>query len=146
VSRNRINQAGNLLAYLAMAGLVATGIILRYRLPARSGSNVLLGLSHHEWGSIHFYIALALVVLVLIHIILHWKWITHTFGALFGGAGSALLVFLGLVLVGLIVMSWAVPVREGSGGKGRGEGNERGYRGGRSSADAPGADSAAYHR
>lgn len=149
MSKNRINLVVDLLAYLAMAGLIAMGIILHYRLPPGSGSDAMLGLSRHEWGSIHFYAALSLLVLVVLHIVLHWKWVTHTTGALFGGegrpkpgaglGGAALLVVLGLVLAGLVAVSWAVPVREGSGGEGQGEGKGKGYRGGRASGNESGS-------
>ena len=29
----------------------------------------------HEWGGVHFYLAVIFAVLMLIHIILHWTWI-----------------------------------------------------------------------
>jgi len=32
-------------------------------------------MTRHEWGSIHFYLAVVFVVLMVIHIILHWTWI-----------------------------------------------------------------------
>ena len=149
MSKNRVNLVVDLLAYLAMAGLIATGIILHYRLPPHSRSDVMLGLSRHEWGGIHFYVALFLLVLVVLHIILHWKWVTHTFGALFGGegrpkpgaglGGATLLVVLGLVLAGLVAVSWVAPVSEGSGGEGHGEGKGKGRREGRGSGDEAGA-------
>ena len=34
-------------------------------------------LSKHTWIDIHDWVAVALVVLVLVHIILHWKWIAR---------------------------------------------------------------------
>ena len=149
MSKNRVSLVVDLLAYLAMAVLIATGVILHYRLPPHSRSDVMLGLSRHEWGGIHFYVALFLLVVVVLHIILHWKWVTHTFGALFGGegrpkpaaglGGATLLVVLGLVLAGLVAASWVAPVSEGSGGKGDGEGKGKGYRGGRASGDEAGA-------
>jgi len=123
MSRNRLNLVVDLLAYLAMAGLIATGIILHFRLPPHSRSDAMLGLTRHEWGSIHFYTALSLLVLMVLHIVLHWKWVTHTFAALFGGeraakpgaglGGATLLIVLGLVVATLISAPWAVPVREG---------------------------------
>lgn len=34
--------------------------------------------SRYTWIEIHDWTAIALVVIVIIHIILHWKWIIHT--------------------------------------------------------------------
>jgi hypothetical protein len=35
----------------------------------------LLGLARHEWGDVHFGLALLFVALMLVHIVLHWGWI-----------------------------------------------------------------------
>ena len=42
-------------------------------------------LSKHTWIDIHDWVAVALVVLVLVHIILHWKWIVRMAKALLKG-------------------------------------------------------------
>ena len=43
--------------------------------------DVFMGLTRHEWGQIHFYIALIFLILLIIHLVLHWKWIqAMTFG------------------------------------------------------------------
>jgi hypothetical protein len=34
-------------------------------------------LSRHTWIDIHDWVAVALVVLVVVHVILHWKWIVR---------------------------------------------------------------------
>jgi len=35
----------------------------------------LLGLGRHDWGDIHFVLALVFIGLILLHLILHWTWI-----------------------------------------------------------------------
>ena len=35
------------------------------------------GLAKHTWIDIHDWVAVALVALVLLHVILHWKWIVR---------------------------------------------------------------------
>ena len=71
-------------AMLVLFGaLAATGIVLHWVLPPGSGGrpgghparNELLDLSRHEWGDIHFWIAAAMVALVVVHLALHWGWI-----------------------------------------------------------------------
>lgn len=36
---------------------------------------VVWGISRHEWGSIHYWIALGLMSVLAVHLLLHWKWI-----------------------------------------------------------------------
>ena len=71
-----------------MLALLVTGVILKYGLPPGSGRGhgwgrhhggprELLGLRRHEWGDVHFWIAVSLVAVLLLHLALHWGWIRH---------------------------------------------------------------------
>ena len=68
---------------MLLIGLVEafSGFILWLALPSGAGrgglSTVFLGLSRHSWLDIHDYAAVALVVIVAIHMLLHWKWIVN---------------------------------------------------------------------
>jgi hypothetical protein len=77
-------------ALLALLLLVSTGLILEYRLPPGSGGHepygyghraldrpimTIWGWSRHAWGEFHFWIACFFVLVLAIHLILHWKWI-----------------------------------------------------------------------
>ena len=66
----------DLVAAGLMLGMVATGYILRFPLPPGSNkSSTLWNLTRHQWGDVHFWISLALLGVVLLHICLHWQWI-----------------------------------------------------------------------
>ena len=39
------------------------------------GNLTFWGITKHTWVDIHDWVAVALVVLVLVHVLLHWKWI-----------------------------------------------------------------------
>jgi hypothetical protein len=74
--------------------LAATGAVMRWVLPPGSGGGhghgfrggrglgpggeqvqQLLGLGRHDWGDIHFILALVFLGLILAHLVLHWTWI-----------------------------------------------------------------------
>ncbi len=42
-------------------------------------------LSRHTWTDIHDWVAVALIIIVAIHIILHWKWIVRMAKSISGG-------------------------------------------------------------
>ncbi|HUT34301.1 MAG TPA: DUF4405 domain-containing protein [Planctomycetota bacterium] len=143
--RNKLHLVVDVLAYLAMTCLAGTGLLMLYRLPPGSGSRGILGYSRHQWGTIHFYIALSLIGLVALHVILHWKWVTNSLGALVrrtrragaGAGGALLLIVLGLAGAGVMAAPWLLPVGagspcddEGQGGGGKG----KGYRGGKAAS------------
>jgi hypothetical protein len=73
----------------SMVGLLAlgslaeaiSGFILWFALPSGGGRGRLeltsLGLTRHTWVDIHDWAAIALTVLVIVHFILHWKWVVQ---------------------------------------------------------------------
>ena len=50
--------------------------------PAIKAELTLWGLGRHDYGNIHFKLALAVISLMLLHIILHWSWVCTTIGNL----------------------------------------------------------------
>jgi hypothetical protein len=135
MSKSRLNLLVDILAYLAMAGLASTGLLMFYILPPGRGQDTALGWTRHEWGTLHFYVAAGLIALVAIHVILHWNWVTCMFGVLLstqarkqpgaGLRGSLLLVVLGIFTVALIAAPWLIGVEEQGRGAGKGEGGGR---------------------
>ena len=60
--------------------LASTGIIMHYILPPGSGKSLTIwGLDRHEWGAIHFWIAVGMLTILALHLIVHWSWITGVF-------------------------------------------------------------------
>jgi len=76
--RNTFNTLVDALAFVCMAVVVFTGVTMGFFLSkgaVPSGQKYLWGLHRHDWGDIHLVFALALVVLMALHVILHWAWI-----------------------------------------------------------------------
>ena len=86
---NLIINTASLVVFMA---LLTTGLIMKFILPAGSGRlemllrggrgahrtiDVFMNLTRHEWGDIHFYLALTFLVLLVVHLILHWDWIVR---------------------------------------------------------------------
>lgn len=68
-------------ALVLMMAMVLTGLLLKYVLPPGSGGReggrglVLWGMGRHDWGDIHWYIALTLLAVTVVHLLLHWSWV-----------------------------------------------------------------------
>ena len=64
---------------LAFAGfllLITTGVLMRYVLPPGSGHRTgIWGLDRHGWGDLHFWIAVAFLAALTLHLVLHWRWL-----------------------------------------------------------------------
>jgi len=88
--RRTLNFAIDSFAFIDLVLLAGTGAILKWVLPPGSGgghgqgfrggrgpqeAKLLLGLGRHDWGDVHFVLAVLFVVLMLLHLCLHWTWI-----------------------------------------------------------------------
>ncbi len=98
MKRSTLNFIVDLVSFIDLLGLVFTGFIMKYILPPGTGGlgrqlrgghgrehiEELWSMTRHEWGSIHFYLAFLFVILMVVHIILHWSWIKNYFKLLPG--------------------------------------------------------------
>ena len=79
MKRNMLNFLIDAVSAGVMLGMIATGLVIRFVLPPGSGSRRLLwGLGRHDWGDVHFWLAVAVGVAVVVHIALHWQWVCVT--------------------------------------------------------------------
>jgi Domain of unknown function (DUF4405) len=91
-NRPKINLIIDVVAFICAVLLITTGFLLEYVLPPGSGRLgtegfgigpgglgrpilLLWGLTRHDWGNIHFYLALSLMAALSLHLVLHWQWI-----------------------------------------------------------------------
>jgi hypothetical protein len=105
-----------------LMSLVTTGLAMKFAMPPGSGDRLMQwGLSRHEWGAVHFGFASTLIGLLLLHIILHWRWIwTMARGQdpkTRRMRGIAFL-FVTILFLAFLLLPWLVPVHpEARGGR-----------------------------
>ncbi len=90
MKKNCWNIIIDALSLLVFVSMISTGILLKFVLSPGSGRvemlmkgggkfektiDMLMGLTRHEWGEVHFYISIAFLALLVVHLILHWNWI-----------------------------------------------------------------------
>jgi hypothetical protein len=105
--RANLNFVIDAVAIVAFGLLISTGFLVHYVLPAGSGHfSILWGMDRHEWGQLHFWIAIVLMASMVLHLFLHWGWIvTMVKGRSEDGSGMrvALSVLAAIAFVGLAV-------------------------------------------
>jgi len=98
MKRATVNFIVDLVSFVDLVGMAFTGFIMKYILPPGTGGlgrlqhgglgreNIksLWSMTRHEWGRIHYYLALLFLALMVVHIILHWSWIKNYFKSLPG--------------------------------------------------------------
>ena len=89
MSKNMVNFVVDLASFMILLGLAFTGYIIKYvLLPGTGGlgsisrgsgrgikAEELWSMTRHQWGDIHFYLAALFVFMMIVHVVLHWKWI-----------------------------------------------------------------------
>ena len=88
MKRTTVNFWIDLVSFVVFLALVLTGLVIYYVLPpcgnctgagcAEGQAPTLWGLGRHDFGAVHFYLALATVALVIVHVCLHWTWVCQT--------------------------------------------------------------------
>jgi len=84
--RTMVNLVIDVVSFVVMCAMIATGLVIRFILPPGTGGRHahglgggqimnLWGMGRHDWGDIHYWLAVVLGILMLIHVVLHWTWI-----------------------------------------------------------------------
>jgi len=103
MKRSDLNFLVDLVSFFTLLGLAGTGAIIKWVLPPGSGGlgrelhgghggehsgehiRELLGMGRHDWGEVHLWLGTIFVVLMLVHLVLHWGWVKY-YVKLFGTA------------------------------------------------------------
>ncbi len=92
----------DVLAFVGLTMLVSTGVLLAYLLPAGSGRwATIWGMNRHEWGDIHFWMACFFFSVLVVHLLLHWRFIITRFK---GRTNESAVGRVALGLLGLIAL------------------------------------------
>jgi hypothetical protein len=124
MKKTALNFAVDAIALVLCVLLGATGAVIRYVLPPGSGQTLSLwGFGRHDWGGIHFWLSVAFLAVMALHLVLHWAWIL----GMARGPASAPQRWRPVVVVALLVALAAVAaapflsrVQTRSGGSGEG--------------------------
>ncbi len=102
---NLVIDAILMVLLMAMAGF---GLLIKYVLVPgfkrnpKYGNDVelyFLGLDRHQWGSIHLWVSLVFIALIVLHIVLHWKQIVCLFKQMFHNQLTRLIITVVLVFL-----------------------------------------------
>jgi len=112
VTRNKLNITIDIIMFVVMIALAVIGFIMRYILIPGSerwekyGRNIDLtwwGLDRHGWGFIHMLLGIFLVILLVLHIIFHWKLIVCLVRRLIPGKKVRYITVAAVVLISVLI-------------------------------------------
>ncbi len=127
--RTHRNTWVNIAAAAAGFGVLATGAILWLAVGRGPGTGkIFLDWHRHQWGDLHLACSLVFTGLLLVHLLLHWRWMVNVMPRHVGGKGwlrAAAVTGLTVALIAIAFALLADPAYE-EGGAGRAEGRGAG--------------------
>jgi hypothetical protein len=103
MSKPTVNFLVDAVAFAAIMLLSTTGVLIRYVLPPGSGHfQQLWGMDRHQWGQVHFWIAVVLLSTLALHFVLHWHWVVCMAK---GRPGRDSAMRVGLAIVGVLALA-----------------------------------------
>ncbi|MFA5332145.1 MAG: DUF4405 domain-containing protein [Methanoregula sp.] len=77
MGRATLNLLVDIACFLTFIPSLFTGLVLYFALPSGGGRgngfNTYLGISRNQWVTLHDYTSFAFTALIIIHLLLHWK-------------------------------------------------------------------------
>ena len=126
---------------LQIGAIAGIGLLIKFVLVPGQERNILygrgtalrsLGMDRHEWGTIHMWVGVSLLVLLVLHIILHWDQILGLLCAVSRSLAARIVIVVAVILLAALLMSlslWVKPeVGRGSSGEGPHWGQKQGHR------------------
>ena len=103
MSKSMVNFLVDSVMFEAIMLLSATGALMRYVLPPGSGHfSQLWKMDRHQWGQIHFWIAVVLRGTGALQLLLHWNWVVCVVK---GRPGKASRIRVALAVVGVLALA-----------------------------------------
>jgi len=116
MKKNVMNFWMDVIIFIDFIAVMFTGVLI-HRFPYELKEGTILGFPRYEWGDLHWVLALSFILLILLHMVLHWNWAKVSFNRhLRMGPKALALTGIGIVLfVGLmapIVLTKEFPNRK----------------------------------
>lgn len=105
----------DVLMLIVMAFIIGLGLLIKFvLLPGEKvmeiyGANyklTWLGYNRHDWGTIHLYLGICFMVLLIIHLALHWGTIKNLLRCLIPGKSLRLVISILIIIITLIGISF----------------------------------------
>lgn len=124
MKKSKINFIIDALMFFCMSMITGIGFLMYYVLISgrevwdKYGSNIeleFLWMDRHTWGDIHLVFGFALLILLLLHIVLHWKMITGLYKSLISDPKkrrNTALIFIGICFI-LFIFPFLVKPQKG---------------------------------
>jgi hypothetical protein len=111
VKKNTLKYIIDALLFIHICSISVIGMLLAFVIPkgdVYQAGKYFLGLHRHEWGDIHLTLSVSLLVLLVFHIWLNWKWIINSTEHYFGKQWKNALYFFSGAWFMVLMVLWII--------------------------------------
>jgi hypothetical protein len=118
--KSKLNLSIDIIMLLFLLPVAGIGFLIKYVLVpgiqrnSIYGNNVDLefwGLSRHQWGTVHLILSIVFLFLLILHILLHWRFITCVFKKLVPHKTLRIIITGALTLMGFLCIAFPLLVK-----------------------------------
>jgi hypothetical protein len=98
----------DVLMFISMLGIIVVGLLMAFAMASgpmvNESEKYFLGLHRHQWGTLHLYLSLFFIAMLILHLALEWSWVKGKSQKIFKTKWKqALLIMTGLSVLVLIL-------------------------------------------
>ncbi len=111
MKKNTLKYAIDVALFVDMCSIAILGIFLGFVIPkgrVHESEKYFLQLHRHQWGDIHLYLSLLLLVLLVLHVWFNWTWIANSTKRYFGEKWKSFLLAISCTWVIVLILGWMV--------------------------------------
>lgn len=109
MKKNTLKYMVDAALFVDICAISAIGLLLAFVIPAGkvgSSAKYFLGLHRHQWGDIHLYLSLLLLLLLVFHLWFNWTWIKQSTRRYFGQRWKQALWCLAMGWLLVLFVAW----------------------------------------
>ena len=106
---NMLKYVTDIALFIDMCSIAVIGLLLGFVIPQGripTSGKYFLGLHRHQWGDIHFYLSLLLLILLVFHIWLNWTWVVNITRRYFGSRWRQFLFAISCGWIIVLFVGW----------------------------------------
>ena len=111
MKKNALKYLIDVALFVDTCSIAILGLFLGFVIPKGRVSGAqkdFLGLHRHQWGDIHLYLSLLLMVLLVFHVWFNWTWIVQSTRRYFGERWKSFLLAISCSWVIVLIVGWIV--------------------------------------
>jgi Na+/alanine symporter len=111
MKKNAIKYVISAVLFIDVCSLAAIGLLLAVVIPegrANRGAKYFLGIHRHDWGNIHLFLSVLLLILLALHIWYNWTWIAESTKRYFGTRWRNALWAFSCAWILVLLVGWII--------------------------------------